>query len=201
MNAAEVRARLAALGERPRFDFDAHDLDEAGRHPEFGELKDAAVLIPLVEQDDGLHLVFTERSPHLTQHAGQVSFPGGRRDPGDRDLAHTALRESWEEIGLASDDVTVYGALMRMPTITGYHVTVYVGEFDHPYELVANPDEIAAIFHASLERIADETIHRVEHQQWSGRTYPVHYFDYHGHTVWGATGLMLITFLEFLGLR
>lgn len=194
----EVRSRLAELTmARPTL-----DLTELGREwlPE-DDLTDAAVLIPLTEDEGGLQVVLTQRATTLRKHSGEMSFPGGRRDPEDSDLIATALRESHEEIALLPSDVQIYGALLQMPTVTGYEVTVYVGEFPSPYQLVPNPAEIDEIVIAPLETLADPEIHRRELREWDGREIPIHFFDYGPTEIWGATGFMLDTLLHYLGLR
>lgn len=192
----DIRERLQSLAERPRLDFESMPIAAS-----FKDLKESAVLIPLRPGPDGLEVVLTKRSEQLRKHAGQISFPGGRRDPDDHTLVHTALRETWEEVGIRPDDVAVYGALIRMPTVTGYSITAYVGEFPMGTELLANPDEIDELIVAPLLALADPSIHRVEPLPWNGEVHDVHYFDYGRHLVWGATGFMLHEFFKFLGLR
>src|SRR5690554_4865127 len=104
---------------------------------------DAAVLLPIIELDGEFQLVFTKRAGSLRQHPGEISFPGGRADPEDLDLAQTALREASEEIALTPDGVQVFGSFVQMPTFTGFRVTSFVGEFTQPLSsLIINPDEI-----------------------------------------------------------
>jgi 8-oxo-dGTP pyrophosphatase MutT (NUDIX family) len=188
----QVRTKLAALGHSPRHRYrDLPGMDAA-------QFTEAAVLVPLTEIDRELHVVFTLRAEAMRKHSGEVSFPGGRADASDPDLVHTALREAREEINLAPEAVRIYGALVQMPTITGYQVTTFVGEFDQPYELVANPKEIATIFSAPLALLADPAIHRVEEREWQGVVYPLHFFEVDGHVIWGATGYMVRLFLDYL---
>ena len=193
----EIRRRLHRLSvEKPRFDY------RVGRWMEsLGVLKPAGVLIPITQGRHGMEVVLTKRSTNLRNHSGEVSFPGGRADEEDDSLVVTALRESLEEISLNPDDVTVFGALLSMPTVTGYAVTAYVGEFPYPYDLCPNPDEIEEMFTAPLSEIADPSIHRTEKVGWKGLDFDVHYFDYGEHLVWGATGLMLNSLIEYLNLR
>lgn len=194
-----IRGLLRSLSvERPQVRL------RTDRFPSFepgAPIKPAAVLIPFTQTDQGFEIVMTQRSAELRKHAGQVAFPGGKRDKGDDSLAFTALRETHEEIGLAPEDVQVYGALLNMPTVTAFDVTVFAGEFKSPYPLEANPAEIDSLFSAPLAELADPSIHRVEERVFEGETYSIHYFDYGEHLVWGATGLMLETLLKFLGLR
>lgn len=187
-----VRSKLRQLGETPRHRY--RDLPNT-EHILFTQ---AAVLVPLTEIEDELHVVFTRRSKAMREHSGEVSFPGGRVDEGDFNLIHTALRESHEEINLAPEAVHIYGALVQMPTITGYDVTTFIGEFPQPYELLANPREIAAIFSVPLSRLADEAIHRWEEREYAGVVYPLHFYEVEDQVIWGATGYMVHLFLEYL---
>lgn len=193
---SDIRKLLRNLTEQPHVDYSD---EEIVTH--FGDLSPAAVLIALTEGPEGLEVILTKRAQTLREHSGEIAFPGGRQDPGDPDLIHTALRESHEEIALVPSDVSVFGALMRMPTITGYNVTTYVGEFTQPYELQANPGEIETLIQAPLHALSSPDIHRVEDTEWNNRVYPLHFFDYDEHLVWGATGLMLYTLIDYLGLR
>ncbi|TXD44265.1 CoA pyrophosphatase [Lujinxingia vulgaris] len=190
-----VRQRLGELGWEPAVHFD--------RVPglEGRPLRQAAVLAPLCQVGQELHVVFTERPASMRQHSGEVSFPGGRRDPEDARLRDTALREAYEEIGLLPDDVQLYGSLVRMPTISGYEVTTFVGEFAHPYELVTNPAEIEEMFMVPLEHLADPAFQRVEKRSWDGVSYDLHFYEFEGHTIWGATGYMVSVLLDFLAGR
>ena len=108
---SDIRNRLRNLTEKPHIDYSD---EEIASH--FGVLSPAAVLIALTEGPDGLEIILTKRSHSLREHSGEIAFPGGRQDPSDPDLIHTALRESHEEIALVPSDVNVFGALMRMPT-------------------------------------------------------------------------------------
>lgn len=193
----DIRQKLSKLSDKPKLDFRKTPLAE-----HFDALTPAAVLIPLTQTGDmRMDVVLTERSKSLNKHAGEISFPGGRQDHDDTDLIHTALRESHEEIALLPSDVEIYGALLRMPTVSGYSVTVYVGEFSQPYELSPNPHEIETLIQAPLLHFAAEGIHRVEDHEWNDMKIPIHFFDYEEHLVWGATGFMLYTLLQYLGLR
>lgn len=193
-DADNIRDRLATLGREPKREWHRRGALEVV------DLQDAAVLIPLTSQHGAFTPLFTHRSEDLEKHSGEVSFPGGRVESEDNTLVETALRETYEEVGLTPSDVEVYGALTEMPTVTGYRITAFVGEYPHPYELVPSPDEIASIFEAPLRRLADPGLHRVERREWDGQTFPVHFFDYEDHTIWGATGWLLHTLLDFLGL-
>jgi 8-oxo-dGTP pyrophosphatase MutT (NUDIX family) len=194
VNPDDIRARLRRLSEDPRM----HLREISGLEDLFGEMRPAAVLVPLTERGGEMVIVLTKRAEDLRKHSGEISFPGGRADEEDDDLIQTALRESHEEIALRPDDVHVYGALMQMPTVTGYDVTVFVGEFDQPYDLDPNPFEIDELIEAPLAAFMDESIHTVDTREWNGIEVPIHFYDYEGYNVWGATAFMLNTLLNFL---
>ena len=172
------------------------------------EARPAAVLLPLFARPGGLsreregtwRLLFTERTHDVEDHKGQVAFPGGRVDEGDGSRVHTALREAEEEIGLARQDVTVLGALDELLTVTQYRVTPVVGTFRHPYRFRTSRAEIADIFDAPLDWLADpanlETQYRTS--PIGGPPIPVYYFRYQGHTIWGVTARIVVQLLEVI---
>ena len=122
-----------------------------------GEPRSAAVLVPIVNRPDGLAVLFTERSVDLPDHPGQISFPGGRIEPGDADAVAAALREAEEEIGLPRDRVTLLGRLADYETVTGYRVTPIVGWVEPPFPLKPDPVEVADVFEVPLSFLLDPT--------------------------------------------
>jgi 8-oxo-dGTP pyrophosphatase MutT (NUDIX family) len=158
----------------------------------------ASVLIPLVLRATGLTILLTQRTAHLTDHPGQISFPGGRAEPFDASAIDTALRESEEEIGLARQHVDVIGTLPDYFTGTGYRVTPVVGLITPPFEVVADPSEVAEIFEVPLAFLMDG----VNHQRLSvalpaGRR-SFYAMPYEGYFIWGATAGMLRNLFHFL---
>ncbi len=119
------------------------------------EIRPAAVLVPVVKREHGLTVLFTRRTAHLNDHAGQISFPGGRSEPGDKNAAETALREAAEEIDLAPGQVEVLGELSKYVTVTGYRVTPVVGLVTPPLELRLDEFEVAEVFEVPLEFLLD----------------------------------------------
>ncbi len=155
-------------------------------------LTPAAVLIPLVTHDHGLAAILTQRTEHLNDHAGQVSFPGGRHEPPDDGPVATALREAHEEIGLKPNTVEIIGILDAQDTSTGFSVVPVVGLVAPVYSLTLDRFEVAEAFEVPLEFLFDGRNKRREEMFWRGRrrVYDV-YDDYEGHKVWGVTARII----------
>ncbi len=130
--------------------------------------RSAAVLVPLVVRESGLTVLLTQRADHLNDHAGQISFPGGRREPFDRDATATALREAKEEIGLAAERVEILGALPDYLTGTGFCVTPVVGLVHPPFTVQADTFEVAEIFEVPLAFVMNPANHQVRVFRWEG---------------------------------
>ena len=152
----------------------------------------AAVLIPVIAHPQGLTVVFTQRTPHLRSHSGQVSFPGGRAEPGDASAEFTALRETEEEIGLPRARVEVLGRLPEYMTRTGYRVTPVVGLVAPPLELAPDAREVDEIFEVPLAFLLDPANHRRETRELNGRPVGFYVVDYGARRIWGATAGMLV---------
>jgi 8-oxo-dGTP pyrophosphatase MutT (NUDIX family) len=158
---------------------------------------DAAVLVPLFVRDGAVHAVFTKRRDDLRRHAGEISFPGGREDDGDRDLTHTALREAHEEIGLAPDAVEVVGALQPTPTIaTGYSVYPFVGLFEPGMEWTLSAREVEAVLELSLDDL--RAGYRRERLLRRGIPFRTDVYVVDEHLIWGATARILGDLLDRL---
>lgn len=155
--------------------------------------KIAAVLIPLVMRDEGLSLLLTHRAAHLNNHAGQISFPGGRVEATDGSSIETALRETQEEIGLDRRHVEVIGALPQYRTATGYDVTPVIALIQQPFVLTPDPIEVASIFEVPLSFLMDAKNHQrrsLELPNGAG-TRTFYAMPYQQHFIWGATAGML----------
>lgn len=153
----------------------------------------AAVLVALIPRSDGPSVLFTERTAHLSQHAGQVSFPGGAIEPDDSDAVAAALRETFEEVGIAPALVRPFGFLDRFETISGYNVTPVVAELDPGYRAVPDPREVATVFEAPLAFFLDPQNLQNRSIEWRGRARQIHDFPFRGHSIWGATAAMLLS--------
>jgi 8-oxo-dGTP pyrophosphatase MutT (NUDIX family) len=161
-----------------------------------GQLRPAAVLLPLFRRNNEDHLLFTERTAHLEHHAGEISFPGGGFDENDVSLVETALRESQEELGIIRDEVKILGRLDDFYSVHGYHVVPYVGVIPSPDNLQQDPFEIAATFEAPLNHFRNPEIHHVEDWQHRGESHLVDFYQFEGHVIWGLTAAILRQFIE-----
>jgi 8-oxo-dGTP pyrophosphatase MutT (NUDIX family) len=163
-------------------------------------LTPSAVLVPIVQRPDGLTMLLTQRTDHLSNHAGQVSFPGGRSEERDSSPIETALRESEEEIGLHRRHVEIVGVLPDYVTVTGYRVTPVVGLITPPFELAADPNEVAEIFEVPLSFLMNGANHQrlsIELPEGAGRR-SFYAMPYERFFIWGATAGMLRNLFHFL---
>ncbi|WP_423751189.1 NUDIX hydrolase [Salinirarus marinus] len=175
------------------------DLSVVARHePQTVEdaEREAAVVAPVVSRADGEYLLFTKRADHLGEHPGQMSFPGGGREPSDVDLEATALREAEEEIGLRPAEADIVGSIDDVRTVSEYAVRPFVARVpDRTYE----PDErevaeIALLPVSGLIDLDNYESERRDHPYYGDIR--LHFFYVDGYTVWGATGRMLVQLLE-----
>lgn len=162
-----------------------------GRFTPNAESKTAAVLVPIIERPDGLHVLFTQRALHMRHHPGQISFPGGRQDPEDSSLIATALRESDEEIGLQSENVTPLGWLPSIHTISNYSVYPLVGLIRELNPLNVNSDEVADVFEAPLTHFLNRNDHFTIRPIFGNSIHRVHFMPYQNRLIWGATAAIL----------
>ncbi|HJO33145.1 MAG TPA: CoA pyrophosphatase [Anaerolineales bacterium] len=165
--------------------------------PPTGE-RPAAVLMALYRAKGKWQLLLTRRTETVAEHKGQVAFPGGAADSGDRTRSQTALREAGEEIGLQPDDVALLGCLPPYSTVTGWHVTPVVGTIPHPYSFRVNPHEIESIFAVPLAWLADPKNHteKLYSNPRDGSELTVFFFrPCAGHVIWGASAHMTLALL------
>lgn len=191
LDLAELRRRLAA---RSPLEFAVYGDDGAER---VGTTA-AAVLIPVIAQAQGLTVLFTQRTQHLKSHSGQVSFPGGRAEPGDASAEFTALREAQEEIGLALERVEILGRLPEYHTRTGFRVTPVIGLIQPPLELTPDPREVESVFEVPLSFLLDPANRQRRTRELQGRSVGFYVFEYQGHMIWGATAGMLVNLNKML---
>ena len=189
-----LEARAAELGRGVRGD---HDLNPGMPLP--ADLREAAVLVPLVERPGGLTVIFTRRTAHLASHAGQVSFPGGHTEEHDESAEAAALRETEEEIGLHRRHIEPIGRLDTYITRTGFRVTPVVALVRPPFELRPDPDEVAELFEVPLAVILAPGMPKRESRDLFGVPRWFYVFPWQDHSIWGATAGMLVNLRNALG--
>lgn len=163
-----------------------------------GDTIRAAVLVPIIDRPAGLHVLLTQRTAHLRDHAGQVSFPGGRCESGDVTVVATALRESHEEVGIHPDQVEVLGCLPEYFTSTGFRVTPVIGLVTPPLNLSLDDFEVADVFEPPLAFLLDVANYRRECREYQGVQREYWTVPWQGYFIWGATAGMLVSLREHL---
>ena len=191
MDVVELRARLRRA---PPADAVYGDDGTEGRD---AASTPAAVLIPLIVHKE-LTVLFTQRTVHLKNHSGQVSFPGGRAEPGDASAEFTALRETEEEIGLAMQRVEVLARLPDYRTRTGFRVTPVIGLVAPPLELAPDPREVAEVFEVPLAFLMDERNRQRRTREFQGQQVGYYVFEYGERVIWGATAGILVNLNRML---
>lgn len=162
------------------------------------QLTAAAVLVPIVGRDAGPTVLLTQRTAHLNDHAGQISFPGGRSEQGDASAVDTALRETLEEIGVARQHVEVLGQLPEYTTRTGFRVTPIVGFLEPPFDIAPDTFEVEEVFEVPLVFLLNPANHQQHSRVHEGITRHYWAMPYGEHYIWGATAGMLINLYRCL---
>lgn len=159
---------------------------------------DAAVLVPLMRRPAGLQVLLTRRADHLSDHAGQIAFPGGRIEAWDASPKTAALRETQEEVGIAPDSVDAIAQLDTYLTRTGYRVTPIVGVLDPPERFEPHEYEVAEIFEVPLAFFLDPAAKEMHSRAYNGRERFYYAFPYGDYYIWGATAGILVNLVEVL---
>lgn len=165
------------------------------------DLRQAAVLVPLVERPEGLTVLLTKRTDHLDHHPGQISFPGGRVEDDDPTAEEAALREAEEEVGLERHQVEIIGRLDEYVVRTGFSVTPFVGLVQPDYTLSPDDFEVAEIFEVPLSFFMDEKNHRRDSRTHKGEVREFYAMPYEDYYIWGATAGMLRNLYDILTQR
>ncbi|HEY6280492.1 MAG TPA: CoA pyrophosphatase [Burkholderiales bacterium] len=158
----------------------------------------AAVLVPLINRDSEITVLFTQRTTHLADHAGQISFPGGRVEAGDASTQDTALREAEEEIGLPRSQVDILGMLPDYYIATGFRVTPVVGLIEAPFPVTLDNFEVAEIFEVPLQFFLNPANHEQHNTNSHGRLRRYYAMPYQGRFIWGATAGILYNLYQAL---
>ncbi|MGH8678634.1 MAG: CoA pyrophosphatase [Burkholderiales bacterium] len=161
----------------------------------------AAVLVPILNQPHGPTLLFTQRTAHLNDHAGQISFPGGRVHEGDSSRVATALRETREETGLDPQRIEIIGQLPDYDIPTGFRVTPVVGWIEPPFDISLDSFEVAEVFEVPLAFFLDPANHQRHTKDVNGITRHYYVMPYGNRYIWGATAGMLYTLYQVLTFR
>ena len=174
-----------------------HDLNPFVSPPSVA-LRPAAVLVPLVDHAAGMSVLLTQRTAHLSAHAGQISFPGGRIEEEDATPIAAALRETHEEVGLPPERVDVIGRLDTYVTGTGFEITPIVGLVTPPVALAIDAFEVAEAFEVPLAFILDRRNHQRIERESAGQRRCFFVLPYEGRNIWGATAGILVNLAEVL---
>ncbi len=159
-------------------------------------LRSAGVLVPLRDTGREITVTLARRTESVPHHKGQICFPGGSRDPGDRDLLGTALREAEEELGIRGTDVELLGAMERVPTVTGFCIQPFVARIPRDARFHLDGFEVAETFDAPLSAFTDFSRYRAAGTTFLGNPYLVYFLDYDRFTIWGATARILHNLAE-----
>ena len=159
----------------------------------------SAVLIPIFEKNGEDHILFTKRTETVEHHKGQISFPGGGREIEDETLLQTALRESFEEVGIHPEDVDVLGDLDDEKThVSNYVISPYVGVIPYPYPFVISPDEVESLLEVPVSVLLDPLNFRQEIQTSGEKRYRAYFYHYGDDVIWGATSRILKRFIRLV---
>lgn len=172
--------------------FALSNLPSAPKRPIFGQsLTPAAVLIPLCQYNDQLHILLTQRAKHLRHHGGQISFPGGKVDQQDSDIIATALREVDEEIGISPTHIEIIGQGHHLQTYTGYQVTPIIGFINSDINITIDDNEVASVFFVPLAHVLNKNNYFAVSTCYAKQNHQVQFLPYKQHNIWGATAAML----------
>lgn len=164
-----------------------------------GYVREAAVLMPIFKADSEYHMLLTRRTEDVETHKGQISFPGGMREEKET-LLETALRETFEEIGVGDGRVEPLGRFHDYISITEYRVTPFVGFIQTPFKTKRQEKEVAEILHVPFSVFLDPAKRRVEWNRHPGREPDVYFYSHESHEIWGLTARIIKDFFETLNL-
>jgi 8-oxo-dGTP pyrophosphatase MutT (NUDIX family) len=162
-------------------------------------LRPASVLLPLFKKAGELSILFTRRTDNVEHHKGQISFPGGMRDPADPDSVSTAIRETWEEIGIEPSSIQIIGELDDHPTVSGFNITPFVGKIAYPFTAQICEEELSELFSVPLSFFLEGSNCKQEYLVDSdGKKREFFVFQYQNYRIWGATAAITRNFIEVI---
>ncbi len=185
---ARIARAIERAPQRPSSDY---DLNPGFTLPAGRQLRPAGVLVGVLAQPGGAWLYLTKRSSALRHHPGQIAFPGGKQDAGDRDVAAAALREAHEEIALVPSNLEILGALPVHETVTGFVVTPLVARIRAPFAPVAEAGEVDEVFRVPLDHVLCPARYAVQARRWRGTWRHYYTVPYGPYYIWGATARIL----------
>lgn len=162
-------------------------------------LREAAVLVPLLERPGGITILLAQRTQHLHHHPGQISLPGGGIEASDDGPVAAALREAEEEVGIPRGCVEVIGQLEPISTPTGFRITPVIGFVPHEVQFTLDPFEVEGVFEVPLEFVLDPGHHEVQTRSFAGVERRFYVLNYQGRNIWGATAQILVNLARHLG--
>ena len=162
--------------------------------------KIAAVLFPLIEKNNELKVILTTRSKDLPSHPGQVCFPGGKLEKADKNIIECAKRESFEEVGIKSDQINLLGQLDDCITGTNFKVTPVIGLIDSNYIPVLQEKEVADIFEVPLDYFIEKNNQKIEYANYKNKSYSYYQYNWKNKKIWGSTARIIVNFCEIMNL-
>ena len=160
----------------------------------------AAVLFPLIEKNNELKVILTTRSKDLPSHPGQVCFPGGKLEKTDKNIIECAKRESFEEVGIKSDQINLLGQLDDCITGTNFKVTPVIGLIDSNYIPVLQEKEVADIFEVPLDYFIEKNNQKIEYANYKDKSYSYYQYNWENKKIWGSTARIIVNFCEIMNL-
>ena len=162
------------------------------------DFRHSAVLMPIILEEDRFTFILTQRTMSLKKHRGEISFPGGSKDKEDKSLENTALRETYEEIGVASEKVTILGRLDDLFTITRFIITPFIGTIKEQIECRSNDAEVAKILFVPFDIFLDKECFAEKNLVRNNTNYPLYYYYWNEYEIWGATAYIINQLMELL---
>lgn len=161
-------------------------------------IRKAAVLVPVVLHENGPSILFTKRTDHLKSHAGQVSFPGGKAEPQDKNAVDTALRETEEEVGVSRERIEVIGRLDTCTTATGFKIVPIVGLIRPPFDIDPDPSEVAKVFEVPLMPVLEKDLLQQVRKEYAGKSWNTYSMVWKDWYIWGATAVILKNLVDII---